>query len=210
MFALAAHADEREAHVREVEQYGADLPEGSYGRRNRQAIAARETRVTTRLRAVQHTCHTAIEGGAAFGPPESMRTPALLSIRPTGRSNLTKAPGQSIHDHRGRCSCPVSAPKSAVIDLRPSLAGRYSPPLARGPDWSIFLVRAIKMAQLHTPAEAADILRIREPWLRAKAAARAIPCTFIGKHLRFSDDDIAQIMAEGARQPVTRGRGTRR
>jgi hypothetical protein len=36
------------------------------------------------------------------------------------------------------------------------------------------------------------------------------PCTFIGKHLRFSDDDIAQIMAEGARQPVTRGRSTRR
>ena len=53
------------------------------------------------------------------------------------------------------------------------------------------------MAQLHTPAEAAEILRIRESWLRAKAAARAIPCTFIGKHLRFSDDDIAQIMADG-------------
>jgi hypothetical protein len=32
----------------------------------------------------------------------------------------------------------------------------------------------------------------------------------IGKHLRFSEDDIAQIMAEGARQPVTRARGTRR
>ena len=66
------------------------------------------------------------------------------------------------------------------------------------------------MAQLHTPAEAAEILRIRESWLRAKTAARAIPCTFIGKHLRFSHGDIAQIMAEGARQPVTRGRGTRR
>jgi hypothetical protein len=26
MFALAAHADEREAHIREVEQFGADLP----------------------------------------------------------------------------------------------------------------------------------------------------------------------------------------
>ena len=59
------------------------------------------------------------------------------------------------------------------------------------------------MTQLHTPAEAAEILKIRESWLRAKAAARSIPCTFIGKHLRFSDDDIAQIMAEGARQPVT-------
>ena len=75
MFALAAHADEREAHIREVEQYGADLPDGSYGRRNRQAIAARETRVATRLRAVQHAYHTAIEGGAVSGPPEPIRTP---------------------------------------------------------------------------------------------------------------------------------------
>ena len=53
MFAIAAHADEREAHVREVERSGRSLPEGSYGRRNRQAIAARETRVATRLRAVE-------------------------------------------------------------------------------------------------------------------------------------------------------------
>jgi excisionase family DNA binding protein len=66
------------------------------------------------------------------------------------------------------------------------------------------------MTQLHTPAEAAEILRIRESWLRDKAATRAIPCTFIGKHLRFSDDDIAQIMAEGARRPVTRTRRARR
>jgi hypothetical protein len=35
--------------VREVERFGQSLPEGPYGRRNRQAIAARETRVTTRL-----------------------------------------------------------------------------------------------------------------------------------------------------------------
>jgi hypothetical protein len=40
--------------------------------------------------------------------------------------------------------------------------------------------------------------------------SRAIPCNFIGKHLRFSDDDIAQIMAEDARQPVTHARGIRR
>ena len=53
LFAVAAHADEREAHVREVERYGQTLPEGSYGRRNRQAIAARETRVAARLRAVE-------------------------------------------------------------------------------------------------------------------------------------------------------------
>src|SRR6266566_1953705 len=53
MFAVAAHAGEREAHAREVERSGADWPEDSYGRRNRQAITARETRVAARLRAVE-------------------------------------------------------------------------------------------------------------------------------------------------------------
>ena len=57
--------------------------------------------------------------------------------------------------------------------------------------------------QLYTAAEAAGILRVRESWLKTKAAARLIPCTFIGKHLRFSDDDIAEIMKAGARQPST-------
>ena len=66
------------------------------------------------------------------------------------------------------------------------------------------------MAQLYTPVEAAEILRVRESWLRDKAAARAIPCTFIGKHLRFSDTDITQIVADGARQPVIRTRRSRR
>ena len=35
MFAIAAHADEREAHVREVERFGVRLPEDSSGRRTR-------------------------------------------------------------------------------------------------------------------------------------------------------------------------------
>ncbi len=57
--------------------------------------------------------------------------------------------------------------------------------------------------RLYTSAEAAGILKVRESWLKTKAAARLIPCTFIGKHLRFSDDDVAEIMKAGARQPVT-------
>lgn len=48
--------------------------------------------------------------------------------------------------------------------------------------------------ELHTVAEAAGILKVRESWLKRKAAARLIPCTFVGKHLRFSDSDIAEIM----------------
>jgi hypothetical protein len=65
--------------------------------------------------------------------------------------------------------------------------------------------------ELHTVAEAAGILKVRESWLKTKAAARLIPCTFIGKHLRFSDDDLAEIMKAGACQPVTsRQPGSRR
>jgi hypothetical protein len=61
MFAVSAYAGDREAHVREVEQCGEKLPVDSYGRRNRQAIAAREARVAARLRAVEHAYRTAID-----------------------------------------------------------------------------------------------------------------------------------------------------
>jgi hypothetical protein len=74
MFALAAHAGEREAHAREVKRSGADWPDGSYGRRNRQAIAARETRVATRLRAVQNAYHAVAGHDTAYTPPEPTRT----------------------------------------------------------------------------------------------------------------------------------------
>jgi excisionase family DNA binding protein len=57
--------------------------------------------------------------------------------------------------------------------------------------------------ELHTVTEAAGILKVHESWLRTKAAARLIPCTFIGKHLRFSDGDIAEIMRAGSHRPVT-------
>jgi hypothetical protein len=71
IFAIAAHADDREAHLREVQRYGQNLPEGSYGRRNRQAIAARETRVTTRLRAIEYAYRVANERDAVSSPPDA-------------------------------------------------------------------------------------------------------------------------------------------
>jgi hypothetical protein len=70
IFAIAAHADEREAHIREVQRYGQTLPEGSYGQRNRQAIAARETRMAIRLRAIEQAYRMAIERDAGVRPPE--------------------------------------------------------------------------------------------------------------------------------------------
>ena len=88
MFAIAAHAGEREAHVREVERSGRSLPEGSYGRRNRQVIAARETRVAARLRAVEQACRTATGRDTAYTPPEPTRAPRSAELQPgrqTGR-----------------------------------------------------------------------------------------------------------------------------
>jgi excisionase family DNA binding protein len=61
---------------------------------------------------------------------------------------------------------------------------------------------------LYTPSEAAARLRVRESWLRKKAAARAVPCTFLGKHLCFSAQDLAAIVAASA-QPAA-GRRPRR
>src|SRR5580692_8279598 len=75
LFAIAAHADEREAHVREVERSGQHLPEGSYGRRNREAIAARDTRVAARLRAVEQAYRTSIDPDTTYGPREPTQTP---------------------------------------------------------------------------------------------------------------------------------------
>jgi len=63
---------------------------------------------------------------------------------------------------------------------------------------------------LHVPAVAADILSIPESWLRRKAARREIPCTFVGKHLRFSDDDLRVIAQSGTRPARAGGRSTSR
>jgi excisionase family DNA binding protein len=55
-----------------------------------------------------------------------------------------------------------------------------------------------ELLPLYTPGEAADLLAVRESWLRRRATARAVPCTFLGKHLRFSRADLIAIARAGA------------
>lgn len=84
MFAIAAHADEREAHVREVQRFGQSLPDGSYGRRNREVIAARETRVAGRLRAVERAYRAANEREVTPSPtdfPKASPSPEYVPNR---------------------------------------------------------------------------------------------------------------------------------
>lgn len=65
---------------------------------------------------------------------------------------------------------------------------------------------------LYTPAQAAERLMVRESWLRRRAAQRLVPCTFLGKHLRFSPTDLERIIADAARpaRPPTTRRPARR
>ena len=69
---------------------------------------------------------------------------------------------------------------------------------------------ASDLLPLRTPAQAAQLLAVPESWLRRKAAARAIPCTFLGKHLRFSPADLAALATAAAQPPRTRARTPRR
>lgn len=58
--------------------------------------------------------------------------------------------------------------------------------------------------RLYTPAEAAELLTVPESWLRRQAGQRRIPCTYLGKHLRFSTADLRDIIAAGGREPPRR------
>jgi hypothetical protein len=61
---------------------------------------------------------------------------------------------------------------------------------------------------LYTADQAAALLQVRSSWLKRKATARAIPCRFLGKHLRFSPDDLTAI-ADLAAQPNASSRSNR-
>lgn len=64
--------------------------------------------------------------------------------------------------------------------------------------------------RLHTPAEAALLLTVPESWLRRQAGQRKLPCTFLGRHLRFSDADLQAIITAGSRPARTTSRRPRR
>jgi hypothetical protein len=85
---------------------------------------------------------------------------------------------------------------------RPPAAAHHTTPVPLDPSM-------ITELQLLLPSQAAQLLKVPESWLRKKAAARLVPCTFVGKHLRFSAHDVAAIAA-GSAQPATGRRPRRR
>ncbi len=99
-------------------------------------------------------------------------------------------------------------PNQLAAERRESVQRRQAPggalsrpgPLARPVD---------ETPRLFTPADAAALLAVPESWLRRKAGLRLIPCTLLGKHLRFSVADLAAIAGGGSR-PTREPRTPRR
>jgi excisionase family DNA binding protein len=52
---------------------------------------------------------------------------------------------------------------------------------------------------LDIPATA-EWLNVPEGWLRKKVASGEVPCTRLGKHVRFSADHLRQIVEDGEQQ----------
>jgi excisionase family DNA binding protein len=56
---------------------------------------------------------------------------------------------------------------------------------------------------VHTMAEAASILRVKESWLEKQAAARKIPFTMLGGCYRFTAGHLAEIIRLNEQVPST-------
>lgn len=57
--------------------------------------------------------------------------------------------------------------------------------------------------RLLTTEEAAEILRVSYSWLKKAAQRRDVPCTHIGRAVRFSRAHLEQIIAAGERPPLS-------
>jgi excisionase family DNA binding protein len=62
---------------------------------------------------------------------------------------------------------------------------------------------------LFTFAEVADMTGLKESWLRRAVAQRTVAHRRVGKHVRFSHDDIAALIAASS-QPVATATPIRR
>ncbi|RKS07056.1 excisionase family DNA binding protein [Nocardiopsis sp. Huas11] len=64
--------------------------------------------------------------------------------------------------------------------------------------------------RLVTIPEAARVLAVPESWLREKVRLRKVPHRRLGKHVRFSSQDLERIVEGAAQQVVIRQRERRR
>jgi excisionase family DNA binding protein len=62
--------------------------------------------------------------------------------------------------------------------------------------------------RLMTTEEAADFLCVSYSWLKKAAQRREVPCTHIGRAVRFSRTQVEEIVAAGEQPTIQAQRGT--
>jgi excisionase family DNA binding protein len=77
--------------------------------------------------------------------------------------------------------------------------GVDEPPIVDQAAAAVIGVAPVPLLPLYTPTEAARLLSVRESWLRRRVTARLVPCTFLGRQLRFSHADVIAVAAAAAR-----------
>lgn len=123
--------------------------------------------------------------------PATVRGPVSSGTEPTiGPASAANTPSP------GSCASPLLATRAqpggtgAADDAGPSAGEPAGDPVPT----------------LFTPTQAAELLQVRESWLRRRAARRQVPGTFLGKHLRFSPANLKQIITDAARPAATNQR----
>jgi excisionase family DNA binding protein len=56
------------------------------------------------------------------------------------------------------------------------------------------------VTRLYSITEAAELLNVPRTWLRDKVTAREVPHTRLGRHVRFSEAHLAEIVGAGERR----------
>jgi excisionase family DNA binding protein len=57
------------------------------------------------------------------------------------------------------------------------------------------------VSRLRTIAEAAEYLNVPYTWLRDKVTARQVPHTRLGRHVRFTEEHLTEIVLAGEQVP---------
>ncbi|PGH46829.1 helix-turn-helix domain-containing protein [Streptomyces sp. Ru87] len=121
-------------------------------------------------------------------PSGRTRTPLNWAAEgPTGEARDTP---QRL-PHSANATCPATTPPEPDSSRSRPRDAEAEPELAAS--------NRARARLLHTPEQAAGLLQVPASWLRKKAAAGLIPCTRVGRHLRFSTADVETVIRDGAR-----------
>jgi hypothetical protein len=124
--------------------------------------------------------------------PGRRRTSPVTHGTPEARSDAAVSPAhRSVPSVEGDQAVPELRPRRGPA--RPASAPVAGEAAASDTRLADLTDSSVAAPLLYTAEQAAALLQVRPSWLRRKASARAVPCRFVGKHLRFSRTDIETI-----------------